>query len=132
LIHIGTEMNPVLRLSESTRSEAISTYATLSHCWGKIVPFKLLASNISELKQGISLSQLPKTFQQAIVVTRQLSVEYIWIDSLCIIQDSKSDVSQDSFALLNGLCTLSSTVEPAYKDVLRASYSNSIFKIYTR
>lgn len=31
--------------------------------------------------------ELPKTFQEAIALTRKLGVRYLWIDSLCIIQD---------------------------------------------
>jgi hypothetical protein len=34
---------------------------------------------------------MPKTFRDAIVITKELGIQYIWIDSLCIIQDSASD-----------------------------------------
>ncbi|KAF4465904.1 RNase H domain [Fusarium albosuccineum] len=42
-------------------------------------------------QQGIVLTDMPKTFQDAILVTRRLGFRYVWIDSLCIIQDSKDD-----------------------------------------
>jgi hypothetical protein len=51
----------------------------------------LLKDNISALSLEISPQQLPKTFADAIEITRNLGVDYIWIDSLCIIQDDEDD-----------------------------------------
>lgn len=39
---------------------------------------------------------MPKTFRDAIIVARQLDLRYLWIDSLCIIQDSADDWSKES------------------------------------
>ncbi|KAF3006562.1 hypothetical protein E8E13_006384 [Curvularia kusanoi] len=47
--------------------------------------------NIDSLQHGISKDLLPKLYQDAIDLTRALNKKYIWIDSLCIIQDSKED-----------------------------------------
>jgi hypothetical protein len=66
-------------------------YVTLSHCWGSIPIFTLKSTSYHELKSGFQISLLSKTFQDAIAVTRALGYEFIWIDSLCIIQDSKDD-----------------------------------------
>jgi hypothetical protein len=57
---------------------------------------KLLMTNIDSLKQHISLSTLNKTFREAIHVVRRLGIDYIWIDCLCIIQDSADDWSYES------------------------------------
>lgn len=51
----------------------------------------LLKDNISALSLAISPQQLPNTFADAIEITRKLGVDYIWIDSLCIIQDDEND-----------------------------------------
>lgn len=51
----------------------------------------LLKDNISMLSDTITLEHLPKTFIDAIDITRRLGVKYIWIDSLCIIQDDEDD-----------------------------------------
>ncbi|KAH7239613.1 hypothetical protein MRS44_015121 [Fusarium solani] len=49
------------------------------------------------MKQGFKLSrEVPKTFQDAIVVTHELGVPYLWIDSLCIIQDDISDWGREA------------------------------------
>ncbi|KAF2201403.1 HET-domain-containing protein [Delitschia confertaspora ATCC 74209] len=73
--------------SETTRQE----YIALSHCWGDLsVEEKKLycttQDNIGQRLEGFSIFELPKTFQDAIEVTRELGALYLWIDSLCIIQ----------------------------------------------
>ncbi len=52
---------------------------------------QLTRQNSSSLKKQISLTQLPKTFADTVLVARCLGIQYIWIDSLCIIQDDKQD-----------------------------------------
>ena len=42
-------------------------------------------------KAGITVKSLPNTFRDAITVTRSLGVRYLWIDALCIVQDSEED-----------------------------------------
>jgi hypothetical protein len=53
-------------------------------------------STLEGRKREIPLSILPSTFQDAIVITRRLGIQYIWIDSLCIIQDSAEDWSKEA------------------------------------
>ncbi|KAM0129185.1 hypothetical protein ACHAP3_007916 [Botrytis cinerea] len=74
----------------------VSHYSTLSHCWGNSDILKLTISNLESFKAGISLERLPKSFIEAISVARTLSIPYIWIDSLCIIQDSDDDWQTES------------------------------------
>ncbi|KAI4694302.1 hypothetical protein J4E81_006518 [Alternaria sp. BMP 2799] len=70
-------------------------YLVLSHMWGQNYGQQLLLkeANIEEFKRDIPMQKLgtSATFREAIRVTRTLGYRYIWIDSLCIIQDSKSD-----------------------------------------
>ncbi|KAF2009125.1 HET-domain-containing protein, partial [Aaosphaeria arxii CBS 175.79] len=66
-------------------------YMTLSHCWGGALPIMTLSGNLEAHKQKVSWEKLPRTFRDAIRVTRRLAVRYLWIDSLCIIQDDKND-----------------------------------------
>jgi hypothetical protein len=49
--------------------------------------------------KGIKVDDLPKTFRDAVDVTRRLGVTYLWIDSLCIIQNSKADWRKESFKM---------------------------------
>jgi hypothetical protein len=48
------------------------------------------------MKRNIPWNQLSKTFQDAITITRKLGIQYIWIDSLCIVQDDKEDWRAES------------------------------------
>ena len=71
-------------------------YVALSHCWGITNTAKLKNGTLRTMTCGIDWSKLPKTFQDAIYVTRRLGFRYLWIDSLCIIQDSPEDWSKES------------------------------------
>ncbi|ROT38148.1 HET-domain-containing protein [Sodiomyces alkalinus F11] len=66
-------------------------YIALSHRWGGNVSLQLTKDKLEDFKRGIPFSSFPKTFQDAIHICRALEVDYIWIDSICIIQDSKED-----------------------------------------
>ncbi|KAH7112118.1 heterokaryon incompatibility protein-domain-containing protein [Dendryphion nanum] len=67
-------------------------YATLSHCWGNSGnrPLTTTERTVKQRKRGIKDEELPKTFRDAVQVCRELDIEYLWIDSLCIIQGQKS------------------------------------------
>ncbi|KAI8725699.1 HET domain-containing protein [Fusarium sp. LHS14.1] len=65
-------------------------YAALSHCWGGSTPTKTITSNVEDYASSLP-ADLPKTFIDAIKVARVLEIPYLWIDSLCIIQDSAED-----------------------------------------
>lgn len=97
LIYIGTNELPALQLCESAPPG--SPYASLSHCWGDYTPLKLLLSNFVTFKQQLPDAELPRTFHDAISVARQLSIQYLWIDSLCIIQDLKEDWAKESVSM---------------------------------
>lgn len=64
-------------------------YVTLSHCWGAFQPLTTTKATLAERQEGIDWDALPKTFQEAIKLTRILGIRYIWIDSLCIVQDDR-------------------------------------------
>lgn len=66
-------------------------YATLSHCWGKNKFETLNSTNIEELKHKVPNKFLPKSFSDAIQIARAVGLAYLWIDSLCIIQDNSKD-----------------------------------------
>ncbi|KAF7190432.1 hypothetical protein HII31_08146 [Pseudocercospora fuligena] len=73
------------------RADETHPYVTLSHCWGGHVPAKLLHHNLEQMRKQIPFDDLPPTFRDAISVTYRLGFRYLWIDALCIIQDSPED-----------------------------------------
>ena len=90
-----------VKLCKSTEIGKVTRYVTLSHCWGpKGLSYKLLEANIVDFGLQLPWSGMPKTFKDAIFFTRKLrdlfGVNYIWIDALCIVQDSKEDWQRES------------------------------------
>ena len=71
-------------------------YMTLSHCWGGSLPVRLLTADLENFKTSITFSRLPKTFQDALSVLGWFNIKYLWIDALCIIQDSDDDWTHES------------------------------------
>lgn len=74
-------------------------YLALSHCWGPSTVKERLLTKEATLKtrmKSIPISSMPANFHDATIITRRLGYRYLWIDSLCIIQDSKSDWETES------------------------------------
>ncbi|KAL8982592.1 MAG: hypothetical protein Q9205_002940 [Flavoplaca limonia] len=61
------------------------------HKWGGASILKLTKSTFESMQHGIDINDLPLTFQHAIIITQNLGYRYVWIDSLCIIQDDPDD-----------------------------------------
>lgn len=93
LISIGTRAC-TLRLVESIAVPG--PYATLSYCWGGAKPLSTTKANLAARLLHIPEYSLPVVFHQAIQLARKLKIPYIWIDSLCIIQDSVEDWEAES------------------------------------
>lgn len=95
VLHLGgMEPSDVVRLAPG--SGVSGRYVALSYCWGGLKPPLATKSNLYGLQQGILFDDLPKTYQDAIQLARALNVIYLWIDSLCIIQDDKDDWDRES------------------------------------
>jgi hypothetical protein len=75
-------------------------YAALSHCWGTPSAsnpgFKTETHNYENMRAAIVFETLPALFQDAVLTTWKLGIQYLWIDSICIIQDSKDDWEAES------------------------------------
>lgn len=69
-------------------------YVALSYCWGGLQDITLTSATLQLYTQGLP-TELPKTIQDAIFVTRGLGFRYLWVDALCIIQDDKSDKASE-------------------------------------
>lgn len=66
-------------------------YVCLSYCWGKAQNLTTKKGNLQAHIKGLTWDVLPQTFRDAIIFTRRLKIRYLWIDSLCIIQDDNKD-----------------------------------------
>jgi hypothetical protein len=100
-------------LFEDEAGVATGRYATLSHRWGDNLTCITTKSNIRDRRRRILWHTIPKTFQDAIIYCLKLGIEYLWIDTLCIMQDSPKDWQQQSAQMAgiysNSYLTLSAT-----------------------
>ncbi|KAF7512264.1 hypothetical protein GJ744_001832 [Endocarpon pusillum] len=85
-----------VKLHETTGHEQETKYTTLSYCWGKSRYFSTTKATLEEKKCQITIQELPKTYRDAILLTRELGIRYLWIDSLCICQDDTDDWERES------------------------------------
>lgn len=88
------------RVIETRETVPTGPYATLSHCWGTSRMITATTQNIGRLKKQIPLLDLPKTFSDALQFIKSIGISFIWIDSLCIIQDSVKDWESESRTML--------------------------------
>ncbi|KAK8130530.1 HET-domain-containing protein [Apiospora kogelbergensis] len=110
---------------DSSMQEDALEYAALSYVWGKARnrTLQLRTQNIEDLRQWTSSDRLDNTVKDAVEVTRRLGLRYLWVDSLCVIQDeargeTASDTQQsqiDQMASIYG-CALVTIVATAGED----------------
>lgn len=97
-------------------------YLALSHCWGlstKDHPhFKTERANMADRIARIPSKEMPQNFQDAAIVARTFGVEYMWIDSLCIIQDDQQDWETEAASM----CAI---YEHAYLTIVATSAAES-------
>ncbi|KIY04012.1 uncharacterized protein Z520_00704 [Fonsecaea multimorphosa CBS 102226] len=96
ILDVGVPDATNQRLCLESEVAVPAQYAALSHAWGRkedrIKPMpKTLKSNICQRLEGIDWSELTRTFQDAIKITRRLGLRYLWVDALSIIQDDDDD-----------------------------------------
>ncbi len=72
-------------------------YATLSYRRGGSLSNTLstLEANLAQHLESVPLNTIPPTFRDAVIATRELGIPYLWIDELCIIQDSRDDWEEE-------------------------------------
>jgi hypothetical protein len=70
-------------------------YVALSYCWGPSQSGVTTQGKANARIIQLDVQSLPRTVQDAIFVTRRIGFRYLWVDAICIIQDSPSDVTQE-------------------------------------
>lgn len=93
LVDLGAPgSNDPVRLANGTTSEP---YVALSYCWGGRQALLTTKQTLEEYHQRIPVSELAQTVQDAISLTRELGIRFLWVDCLCIVQDDKQDKSRE-------------------------------------
>ncbi|KAI1748210.1 heterokaryon incompatibility protein-domain-containing protein [Xylaria castorea] len=80
-------------------SSSRDSYIALSYRWGPSPRVLLLSSSMDEFLLGKPIKDLPQTFQDLTVIARKFFIRFIWIDALCIIQDSEEDWHVQALAM---------------------------------
>ncbi|RGP62657.1 het-domain-containing protein [Fusarium sporotrichioides] len=91
----GTLDDPKVKLIETSRMKR-GTYCALSYCWGKSRCVTTTKANLVNHKHDIPVATLPRTIRDAVLATRGLEINYLWVDSLCIVQDDTDDWSSEA------------------------------------
>lgn len=91
MLDVGCVDGDQVRLSETQTTQRPEKYICLSHKWGAFKPIQTTKNNMAHHITGIPWMTLPPTFRDAVKITRFLGVRYLWIDSLCIVQDDHDD-----------------------------------------
>lgn len=94
VLDVGIDAGNYPRLRHGKYCKNGGGYLALSHCWGSPIEHPIprtLRANVDERFEKISMDILPKTFQDAVTLTRKLGLRYLWIDSICIVQDDYED-----------------------------------------
>jgi hypothetical protein len=95
LLFVGNLNTDILSIYTTTQLDD-KDYVALSYCWGNLSEEEkgkicTTGENFRSRQKGFSINDLPRTFQDAIKVTRELGRQYLWIDSLCILQGDAKD-----------------------------------------
>ncbi|KAM7206479.1 Heterokaryon incompatibility protein (HET) domain containing protein [Naviculisporaceae sp. PSN 640] len=70
-------------------------YVTLSYVWGQDQQTKTTMHSRSQYETGIAIESLPNTLRDAILVTRLIGIDLLWVDSLCIVQDDPLEMTTE-------------------------------------
>jgi hypothetical protein len=96
----GSHEKPSVRIVETIGQRA--DYCALSHCWGQKQPIRTTSDNFHKHLTDVPFESLPKTFRDAVYLAQGINIPYLWIDSLCIIQDNVVDWAREA-KLMGGL-----------------------------
>ena len=77
-------------------------YTALTWCWGTEPTLRTIEISLHEHEREIPWSRLPYLFRDAAVIIRKLGIDYLWIDALCIIQDSDVDWIREATKMTQG------------------------------
>ncbi|KAH8787792.1 heterokaryon incompatibility protein-domain-containing protein [Diaporthe sp. PMI_573] len=111
----GVEVAPFLFVSDDD-TPAKGRYAALSHCWGGPIDVVLTQDKLEAFQRRLPVESLARNFQDALRICRELGVRYLWVDSLCIVQDSRDDWAAESSKMAsiysNAFVTISAMSSP--------------------
>ena len=123
--HVATLPTRIIDCSDPTRPKLHisgdgenASYLVLSYVWGEEHAHCTTTANVDTYKLGIDPGSLPQTIQDAMHTTRSLGLQYLWVDALCILQDSEEDKAQE-------VARIGTTFRNAYFTIVAATTRNA-------
>lgn len=128
----------ILRISKDGKSVVLipsngqtARYVALSYPWGGNIDFVTTKSSLEDRSKPFPTARLPQTIQDAVAVSLEVSVRSLWVDSLCIVQDSDEDKAQEISKMdeiyQNAFLTISATnALSAYSGFLGHKYCDTV------
>ncbi|KAF7553065.1 hypothetical protein G7Z17_g3898 [Cylindrodendrum hubeiense] len=96
VIDVDATLSHVKLAVKGLRPREKAQFTALSYCWGKSKATVTTVDNLTDhIQVGIACQSLPLAIQDAIKLTRGLSIRYLWVDALCILQGSAPEAVQD-------------------------------------
>ena len=95
LLFIGSDVDDHCKVVDC-RPRIRWQYAALNYCWGASKFIQISKRTCKTYKQAVPTTALPNAFRDAILICRRLNIRYLWIDSLCILQDDMNDWANES------------------------------------
>jgi hypothetical protein len=113
-LHVGsTKDGNIFACIVPTMNNEVVPYLALSYCWGGDQRHKTTKRSMLHSNGAVNVSLLPATIRDAISVTINLGYKYLWVDSLCIIQDDQQDrmaeIAKMPTIYSNAICTIAAS-----------------------
>lgn len=123
LVDLGEYLEPQGPVRLIAGKESKGPYISLSHCWGKRATIRLTTINKAKFKNRIPWAKIPKLFQDVFSFSRSLGIQYVWIDSLCIVQDNTADWAAES-------ATMADVYRNSYLTIAAAHSINDSYTLF--
>jgi hypothetical protein len=133
-VRLGSSVLPkrLIHFEDSPRTERLvlvnhfedaPRYVALSYCWGREENFKTVSTNLPDMERGIPYAELPQTLKDVFQMVRLLGFQYLWIDALCIVQDTtarewETEASKMGDVYANASLVLSAMASPSVQSGL--------------
>ncbi|KAF2262597.1 HET-domain-containing protein, partial [Lojkania enalia] len=115
------------RLVEKEEIQTGCQYVTLSYRWVRGETFLLQGNCLSDLKREIPISQLPRRFLEALEIVLHLGYSYLWLDAICVLQDSPSDWEHEASRMADVYENAVFNIAATAPDVTHSSFFPSNF-----
>jgi len=151
-VRVGTDSKSVVlkesQWDDDEQEYEHGDYVALSHVWGMGERLKTTEENLKFHLKGIAWSTLSNTVQEAVLFTRAINIRYLWVDSLCLIQDDEQakleesvrmdEVFGNAYLTIAATSTTDSSTQPLFPNKSQAfkiqatDKKGQLSKIYVR